>query len=40
MAERAAEAEGPVDLAFQASLDEYRGEQRVALKLKDLRATS
>jgi single-stranded-DNA-specific exonuclease len=40
MAERAGEAEGRVDLAFQATVDEYRGQRRVALKLKDLRAAS
>ncbi len=40
MAERAAETAGPVDLAFQATVDEYRGQRRVALKLKDLRAAS
>jgi single-stranded-DNA-specific exonuclease len=40
MAERAAEAQGRVDLAFQATVDEYRGQRRVALKLKDLRAAS
>jgi single-stranded-DNA-specific exonuclease len=40
MAERAGEATGKVDLAFQASVDEYRGQRRVALKLKDLRAAS
>jgi len=40
MAERAKEAEGKVDLAFQATVDEYRGQRRVALKLKDLRAAS
>ena len=40
MAERAGEATGKVDLAFQATVDEYRGQRRVALKLKDLRAAS
>jgi single-stranded-DNA-specific exonuclease len=40
MAERAGEAQGRVDLAFQATVDEYRGQRRVALKLKDLRAAS
>jgi single-stranded-DNA-specific exonuclease len=38
MAPRAAELEGPVDLAFQASLDTWNGEERVSLKLRDLRA--
>ena len=38
MAERAGEAQGRVDLAFQATVDEFRGERRVALRLKDLRA--
>jgi len=40
MAERAGETDGRVDLAFQATVDEYRGQRRVALKLKDLRAAS
>jgi single-stranded-DNA-specific exonuclease len=40
MAERAGEAAGKVDLAFQATVDEYRGQRRVALKLKDLRAAA
>jgi single-stranded-DNA-specific exonuclease len=40
MAERAAEASGRVDLAFQATVDEFRGQRRVALKLKDLKAAS
>ena len=40
MAERAGEAAGKVDLALQATVDEYRGQRRVALKLKDLRAAS
>lgn len=40
MGERAGEAHGKVDLAFQATVDEYRGQRRVALKLKDLRAAS
>ena len=32
--------EGPVDLAYQISVDEYRGISRVQLKLKDLRAAT
>ncbi len=40
MAERAGETDGRVDLAFQATVDEYRGQRRVALKLKDLRVAS
>ena len=39
MAPRAGELEGPVDLAFQASLDTWNGEERVSLKLRDLRAS-
>jgi len=38
MADRAALAEGPVDLAFQLGIDEWNGRRRVQLKLKDLRA--
>ncbi|HXX32005.1 MAG TPA: single-stranded-DNA-specific exonuclease RecJ [Myxococcaceae bacterium] len=40
MAERAGETRGRVDLAFQATVDEFRGQRRVALRLKDLRAAS
>jgi hypothetical protein len=29
--------EGPIDLAFKASIDEWNGNKRVSLKLKDLR---
>lgn len=39
MATRAGELEGPVDLAFQASLDTWNGEERVSLKLRDLRVS-
>jgi single-stranded-DNA-specific exonuclease len=39
MADRLALTEGPVDLAYQAGLDEYRGVRRISLKLKDLRAS-
>jgi single-stranded-DNA-specific exonuclease len=38
LGDRAALAGGLVDLAFQASMDEFRGARRVSLKLKDLRA--
>jgi len=38
MAERVGLADGPVDLAFQAEMDNWRGQPRVSLKLKDLRA--
>ncbi len=38
LGEKATVANGPVDLAFQASMDEFRGVRRVSLKLKDLRA--
>jgi single-stranded-DNA-specific exonuclease len=37
MADRLALTEGPVDLAFQASFDTFRGQRRLSLKLKDLR---
>ncbi len=38
-ADRVALTEGPVDLAFQAAIDEFRGVRRVSLKLKDLRSS-
>lgn len=38
MAERVEEARGRVDLAFQATVDEFRGQRRVALRLRDLRS--
>ncbi len=37
MADRLAHTEGEVDLAYQVGIDEWRGEQRVSLKLKDVR---
>ena len=37
MADRLALTEGPVDLAFQAQFDTFRGQRRLSLKLKDLR---
>jgi len=40
MADRLALTEGPVDLAFQAGFDTYRGQRRLSLKLKDLRAAA
>ncbi|MGQ0507028.1 MAG: single-stranded-DNA-specific exonuclease RecJ, partial [Myxococcaceae bacterium] len=40
MGDRVGKTEGPVDLAYQVSLDEWRGEQRVSLKLKDLRTAA
>ncbi len=39
-AEKAPLTEAPVDLAFQVSIDAYRGVPRVSLKLKDIRAIS
>ena len=39
MGTRAGELEGPVDLAFQASIDTWNGEERVSLKLRDLRVS-
>jgi single-stranded-DNA-specific exonuclease len=38
LAEKAPLTEGPVDLAFQLGVEEFRGVRRVGLKLKDLRA--
>jgi single-stranded-DNA-specific exonuclease len=38
LADRLPLTEGPVDLAYQISVDEFRGISRVQLKLKDLRA--
>ena len=35
---RLAEVDGPVDLAFQPSLDTWNGRTRVSLKIRDLRA--
>ncbi len=40
LGDKAGLVEGPVDLAFQASMDEYNGRRRVSLKLKDLRAAT
>lgn len=40
MADRLSLTEGPMDLAYQVSLDEWNGERRVQLKLKDLRAAA
>ncbi len=37
-AEKAALTEGPIDLAFQVSIEVFRGVSRLSLKLKDLRA--
>jgi single-stranded-DNA-specific exonuclease len=38
MASRSAELVGPVDLAFQAGVDVWKGRSRVSLRLRDLRA--
>lgn len=38
MEDRALLTSGPVDLAFQAGLDTFRGVQRLSLRLKDVRA--
>jgi single-stranded-DNA-specific exonuclease len=40
MADRLPLTEGPVDLAFQLSLDEWKGVRKVSLKLKDVRASA
>jgi single-stranded-DNA-specific exonuclease len=39
LAESAALTEGPVDLAFKVSIDEYKGVRRLSLKLSSLRAS-
>lgn len=39
MADRVALTEGPLDLAFNLGVDTFRGERRVSIKLKDLRAS-
>lgn len=39
MADRLTLTEGPIDLAYQASVDEFRGVRRISLKLKDVRAS-
>ena len=39
MADKVGLTEGPVDLAFKISIDEYRGVKRLALKLTQLRAS-
>ena len=39
MGDRMALTEGPVDLAFNANFDEWRGERRLQLKLKDVRTS-
>lgn len=38
MGDRLSLVEGPVDLAFQVGMDTFRGQRRVSLRLKDLRA--
>jgi single-stranded-DNA-specific exonuclease len=40
MGDQAGLVEGPVDLAFQVSLDEWNGRRRVQLKLKDMNASA
>lgn len=37
MADRLSLVEGPVDLAFQAGFDTFRGQRRLSLRLKDVR---
>lgn len=39
MADKLSLTEGPIDVAYQLTLDEWRGVRRVSLKLKDLRAS-
>jgi single-stranded-DNA-specific exonuclease len=40
LASRIGLTEGPIDLAFKASIDEWNGSKRVSLKLKDLRTAA
>ncbi len=40
LANRIGLTEGPIDLAFKASIDEWNGNKRVSLKLKDLRSAA
>jgi single-stranded-DNA-specific exonuclease len=40
LANRIALTEGPIDLAFKAGIDEWNGNERVSLKLKDLRSAA
>lgn len=40
MADRLSVVEGPVDLAFQVGFDTFRGQRRLSLRLKDLRAAA
>jgi single-stranded-DNA-specific exonuclease len=39
MEDRLALTEGPVDLAYQVGIDEFRGVRRISMKLKDVRAS-
>jgi single-stranded-DNA-specific exonuclease len=39
LADRLPLTEGPVDLAFHVGVDEYRGVRKIALRIKDLRAS-
>ncbi|MBL8952764.1 MAG: single-stranded-DNA-specific exonuclease RecJ [Myxococcaceae bacterium] len=40
LASRIGLTEGPIDLAFKAGIDEWNGNKRVSLKLKDLRSAA
>ncbi len=40
MADRLSVVEGPVDLAFQVGFDTFRGQRKLSLRLKDLRAAA
>ncbi|AEI68158.1 single-stranded-DNA-specific exonuclease RecJ [Corallococcus macrosporus] len=40
MADRATLVDGPVDLAFQAGFDTFRGQRKLSLRLKDLRVAA
>jgi single-stranded-DNA-specific exonuclease len=39
-AEKVGLTEGPVDVAFKAGIDEYRGIKRLSLKMTAMRASS
>jgi single-stranded-DNA-specific exonuclease len=39
MSDRAPLAQGPVDLAYQLSVDQWKGQERISLKLKDVRTS-
>jgi single-stranded-DNA-specific exonuclease len=40
LAEKSPLTDGRVDLAYQVSMDEFRGVRRLSLKVKDLKSSS